>query len=816
MERDVVVDGSRRGGHDVRTRALPAANPLLTLVAALALIASAALSATVGAAIAHASTPYECSGMGSAGPLPEGSQTISGTVTDALGPLEGMAVSLRATAGGLETTSTNPLGEYAFPGLGDGDYTVAVEDFSGTYMNGFFAGVGVAPVPAEADATIVSINGSGAAGVDVALQPESLHTISGSVSDSNGDPVAGASLEARGAYFGDLLSCVIADDGTFTAIDVRVGVYLLRVSADGYPIGYFKAGAPGNFTTHFSDASLVTVDTDLSVIDIAFPEVFTLQGVVLDGADQPVEGIYVQADETDPGATGYAPSASDGTFTIEGLPAGEYEISYSDGNGLYFSGWYGGDGVRSPNQAGAVAVTVPRVDPPIELLAELAPTMTGRITNEDGDGVADAALTICDADEVACATSSGTDADGYFTAHVVTPADYYVMVQPAEPETYPTGGFIQSLDGPIGPGRENALVIPAGVTDVTGVNGVLPFGGRIGGTLTAGGSPVAFDIVSLCVSEVECSSGADTDENGDFLSPALFVGTYYAQAHNPDYSTFYWYVEGAAASTDFADATPITVTVGAVETIAMDIPASGVPTTPENPDITLDDGNGNSIDMSFAGIDEGGVTSVSTSETGIDPPAGFQLGAPATYYDFVTTATGWESVQICIPYGGVSYLSESGLRLFHYDDDVGAWEDITDPGYPDLGTQTICGTTDSLSPFVLAERSMAFTGFHGPKAPPIFNEVKAGSTIGLTFGLGGDFGLSIFAEGSPSMAQVSCTSGAPIGGPDATVASLKYSAKKDQYTLQIATSKSWKNTCRAISVELIDGTVATVWYHLKP
>ena len=82
--------------------------------------------------------------------------------------------------------------------------------------------------------------------------------------------------------------------------------------------------------------------------------------------------------------------------------------------------------------------------------------------------------------------------------------------------------------------------------------------------------------------------------------------------------------------------------------------------------------------------------------------------------------------------------------------------------------------------------------------------------------LRGDFGLSILANGSPSIGQISCTTGAPIGAPDASTASLKYSAKKDLYTLSVSTAKAWKNTCRSVSIELIDGTVASVWYSLKP
>ena len=85
-----------------------------------------------------------------------------------------------------------------------------------------------------------------------------------------------------------------------------------------------------------------------------------------------------------------------------------------------------------------------------------------------------------------------------------------------------------------------------------------------------------------------------------------------------------------------------------------------------------------------------------------------------------------------------------------------------------------------------------FTGFGPPiDAVPALNSAHAGHTVTLRFGLGGDRGLGIFAAGSPSSTQVSCTTGAPIGS--ATPVSpadleLRYQAGPDRYTLRWQTS----------------------------
>ena len=56
-----------------------------------------------------------------------------------------------------------------------------------------------------------------------------------------------------------------------------------------------------------------------------------------------------------------------------------------------------------------------------------------------------------------------------------------------------------------------------------------------------------------------------------------------------------------------------------------------------------------------------------------------------------------------------------------------------------------------------------FTGFFAPiDNPPALNEMKAGQAAPVKFSLGGNQGLNIFAAGSPSSVQISCSSSDPI------------------------------------------------------
>ena len=54
-----------------------------------------------------------------------------------------------------------------------------------------------------------------------------------------------------------------------------------------------------------------------------------------------------------------------------------------------------------------------------------------------------------------------------------------------------------------------------------------------------------------------------------------------------------------------------------------------------------------------------------------------------------------------------------------------------------------------------------FGAFEKREPPPALNSAKAGKTVDLTFSLGGDQGLDIFADGYPATRAINCESGEP-------------------------------------------------------
>jgi hypothetical protein len=84
------------------------------------------------------------------------------------------------------------------------------------------------------------------------------------------------------------------------------------------------------------------------------------------------------------------------------------------------------------------------------------------------------------------------------------------------------------------------------------------------------------------------------------------------------------------------------------------------------------------------------------------PPDGFAMGIPTAYYDITTTAAFDGYIQVCIDYSNTTFINESTLQLFHFENEQ--WVDVTTSH--DMVNDIICGNVTSLSPFAVCEASL--------------------------------------------------------------------------------------------------------------
>ena len=89
------------------------------------------------------------------------------------------------------------------------------------------------------------------------------------------------------------------------------------------------------------------------------------------------------------------------------------------------------------------------------------------------------------------------------------------------------------------------------------------------------------------------------------------------------------------------------------------------------------------------------------------------------------------------------------------------------------------------------------------------NLVRAGSAVPIKFSLGGDRGLDILVEGSPSSRRHHCFSSETGDLLESVVASgastLTYNVTTGIYTYVWKTSRAWQSTCRTLVLDLVDG-----------
>ena len=110
--------------------------------------------------------------------------------------------------------------------------------------------------------------------------------------------------------------------------------------------------------------------------------------------------------------------------------------------------------------------------------------------------------------------------------------------------------------------------------------------------------------------------------------------------------------------------------------------------------------------------------------------------------------------------------------------------------------------------------SYRFVGFFAPVVnPPVLNKVEAGETIPVKFSLNGNQGLQIFNAGYPASQQIACASRFPVNtsvqSVNANTADMSYNVRKDRYSFDWKTAKSWKNTCRQLIIKLKDNSTHT-------
>jgi hypothetical protein len=226
-------------------------------------------------------------------------------------------------------------------------------------------------------------------------------------------------------------------------------------------------------------------------------------------------------------------------------------------------------------------------------------------------------------------------------------------------------------------------------------------------------------------------------------------------------------------------------------TLTIEIPTPVGTNVPVEPEVSGAPGPGTSL--TFGEITAEGTTTVTViddlGQIGVPPPGDGNVAIAGVVYEVTTTAEYQGLITLCFSYAGIDFGTATP-QPWHYENN--AWLDITSPDGDDADTvpdgvhpdtQTVCGTTTTLSPFVILVSNVVRKGFYSPVNPiaGVLNTVKGGSTVPLKFNVFVDGVNQTTAAGLMPMTvqMVSCDSSAPQDPVDFTVTgetSLRYDA----------------------------------------
>ncbi|MFC4303031.1 carboxypeptidase regulatory-like domain-containing protein [Cohnella boryungensis] len=400
--------------------------------------------------------------------------SLGGRVTASSGnPIAGAAIALQLNLDGgsvaLVRVITDNDGTYNLPNVTPLPFvvTVSATGFQNNYAS-------------------VVIRSGQASTLDFVLNP-SPGSLSGTISGTDGSPIAGASVQIRTDVNGIAVASVFADEnGSFIVGNLSPETYSVVASADGFQTS--------------SAAADVLPSGNTSVSLLLRPNPGTVLGLVLDAVTSvPIFRAIVTVTDRNNLVAGSALVDAQGNYQIDGLPPGNYSIVVTALN--YQSGTFG-------------AVVHPDASSPYNLALQPNP---GTILGKVAPAVGGALVQLFNLNNVQISTSV-TQNDGSFQFIGAEEGSYYAVASA-------TGYSSRTIGIDVSPGETVSTIIE-----------LTPNPGSVAGTVRdTAGNPISGAFVKALNGSETLRGVVQADADGQYVISNLPIGSIQLLASATDF-----------------------------------------------------------------------------------------------------------------------------------------------------------------------------------------------------------------------------------------------------------------------------------------
>jgi protocatechuate 3,4-dioxygenase beta subunit len=567
----------------------------------------------------------------------DGGGSISGTVTDASGnPLGNVAVDAYDTAGDFVTsTITADDGTYTLDDLAAGEYVLEFDPSGQNEVEQFSGGAAD-----FSSATAITVGDSPVTGIDASLQAGA--TISGTVTDSQGNPLSGITVEAEtsaGTVEGESTT---ASDGSYEIQGLAAGSYLASFAADGENYLNEFYGADDDNIDHATPVT-VSAGGSASSLDQSLPAGGSVSGTVTDTNGNGIGGVEVNIVATDgSGNQASAFTGSDGTYSAVGLPAGTYSVSFDADGQPYLD----------QDDAQTITVTQGQANTDIDASLSGASSVSGTVTDANGNPLSGVQVIVASTDpnNPGAGGQTTTADDGTYTVSGLAAGSYSVEFDPEGQDDVDT-----FYDNEPNASSADAVTVPA-ATAVSGIDESLAAGATVSGTVTdSSGNPLSGVTV-----EVQAADGnggqATTAADGTYSVGGLPADSYaveFQASGQNDLTQDYQAPDGSttlalAAGADDSGIDAQLTQGGAISGQVTD--SQGDPLTGIEVDATTSDcssGVGSAITDSSGDYTIAGLTA-GTYDVEVNPQGGAFIDAPYSHPVTVTLGSTVQGINVSL------------------------------------------------------------------------------------------------------------------------------------------------------------------------